>query len=286
MFIYYIGAVVLLLVPAIAVILWLRHLIRRWVAPVPASIDSLWAVKCARGLLLGAALFCISVLPAWVAGMFAPDHPGWRAFADSAQAFHGFGAAGLAALFAFQAAYEELLFRAIALGLFGILVMWVVRLLVACAPSPGRSLSRKAWLASGTAASAVVAFAFAFSHATNPGASALSLANIALAGVLLGLVAWIDGDVWGAWSLHLFWNFSLAVCGLPVSGIRIGGVGPLAGAVPGQFSGGRFGPEASLPNTLGLLAAIIFILWLATRRVTPRKGTGQRAGNARESRSP
>ncbi len=265
LYVYYGGTTLLLLIPGIAVLLWLRSLIRRWVAPVPTGIDHLWAAKAARGLLLGLVLVALSVLPGVLAGAFAPGHAGWQPFAGSEE-MSSPSMAGIATLFVFQAAQEELVFRAISMGLFGVLLLWLVKMLLGLRPAAkANRISAQAWLGFGFIVSAAVSVAFAMAHLHNPDVSRLALTNIALAGLLLGLVAWTDGDIWGAWALHFCWNFALAALGLPVSGIGVNTHGPFTGAVPGLLTGGGFGPEGSLPNTVALLAGCVLVLWLARR---------------------
>jgi membrane protease YdiL (CAAX protease family) len=270
-FAYYIGATVLLLVPGIAVMLWMRSLIHRWVAPMPASIDRLWVAKVVFGLVLGQMLYLIAVLPPWIGGAYSPGSPGWEPFGDAWKVTAPMSSVSLTPLIMFQSAYEELLFRAICMGLFAVLLLWLARLLFSDAAREGHSLGPRGWLAIGIAASVVVAAAFAYIHAGNPAVSPLGLVNIALAGILLGLIAWLDGDIWGAWALHFSWNAMIAMSGLPLSGIRMWDSGIANGAVPGLLSGGQFGPEASLPATIAMLAGIAACVWLL------RRGFGQGA---------
>lgn len=256
----------LLLVPGVAVLLLLRSLIRRNVAPLPASIDRLWAAKFARGVVLGLCMVVVTVLPPLVLGAYSPGNPGWQGFAPSWGGGPEPGVWGLAALVMVLAAYEELLFRALYMGLFGVLLLWLGSMLMKRPGGAGElALRWRTWLALGAAASAVTAAAFALYHRHNPAVSDLALVNIALAGLVLGLVAWIDGDIWGAWGLHVAWNLSIALCGLPVSGLRIHGLAFPAGAVPGLLTGGQFGPEASLPATVAMAAAVVAVLWLCVR---------------------
>ena len=47
---------------------------------------------------------------------------------------------------------------------------------------------------------------FGLSHLGNPDATLLGLANISLAGVLLGAMFFSPGGIWAAWGAHLGWN--------------------------------------------------------------------------------
>ena len=97
-----------------------------------------------------------------------------------------------------------------------------------------------------------------------PDVSPLGLANIGLAGILLGTVFFAPGGIWAAWGAHLGWNLSLAALGAPVSGL------PLAIPVleyspggPGWLSGGAFGPEGGILATVAMIGAIaVAIRWI------------------------
>ncbi|HMU60744.1 MAG TPA: CPBP family intramembrane metalloprotease [Gemmatimonadales bacterium] len=111
---------------------------------------------------------------------------------------------------------------------------------------------------------------FGLSHLGNPDVTVLGLANISLAGMLLGAVFFSPGGIWAAWGAHLGWNLSLAALGAPVSGL------PLAIPVleyhpggPAWVSGGAFGPEGGILASVAMIGAIILV-----SRWTP-KGEGE-----------
>jgi membrane protease YdiL (CAAX protease family) len=115
-----------------------------------------------------------------------------------------------------------------------------------------QDLGRRSAVA-GLAGSSVL---FALLHGANPNllddgpaAALLALANIFLAGVLLGALFLASGRLWLPTGVHLGWNWTTAVLfGLPVSGFDLPSF-VNGEAVPGTgpLSGGAFGPEASLP---------------------------------------
>ncbi len=117
---------------------------------------------------------------------------------------------------------------------------------------------------------AIVALAvlFAAGHAANPGIGWLGALNIALAGVLLGVVFFLPGGLWTATGAHLGWNLSLAALGAPVSGLPLPmpGLDYVVGA-PRWLTGGGFGPEGGLLATLTLSGTI----WFAARTLTHTK---------------
>lgn len=107
---------------------------------------------------------------------------------------------------------------------------------------------------------------FSLLHGLNPNITPLAFANIALAGILLGVAFYSPGGIWTAFGTHLGWNAMLAALDAPVSGLpfRI----PLLDYHPGNpawVSGGSFGPEGGVLATLALAGATV-IAWRWTRQ--------------------
>ena len=117
---------------------------------------------------------------------------------------------------------------------------------------------------------------FSLLHTFNAGASMLSLLNVFLFGVLLGLFTIRTGSVIGACALHAAWNateglvFGCSVSGFPaISGLfRV-----TNDASRGVTNGGAFGPEGGLAATMILMLALIAVLFLPSfgrkRQETP-----------------
>jgi len=103
----------------------------------------------------------------------------------------------------------------------------------------------------------VAAGVFSLLHGLNPNITALGFLNIALAGLLLGVVFYTPGGIWAAWGAHLGWNAALAALDAPVSGMpfRIPLLDYHAGD-PTWLSGGPFGPEGGVLATVALIAAL------------------------------
>jgi hypothetical protein len=103
----------------------------------------------------------------------------------------------------------------------------------------------------------LLAVVFGLMHLTNPGVTGLGVANIALAGVMLGVAFYSPGGLWAACGLHLGWNATLAALDAPVSGLpfRIPFLDYHAGG-PAWLTGGGFGPEGGLAATLAIALAI------------------------------
>jgi membrane protease YdiL (CAAX protease family) len=102
---------------------------------------------------------------------------------------------------------------------------------------------------------------FAAAHLSNPNVSPLGLANITVAGVLLGFGFYASGGIWTAWGLHLGWNAALAALDAPVSGLPF--QIPLIDYAPGGpawLTGAKFGPEGGLLATLALAGACV-VAW-------------------------
>jgi len=142
----------------------------------------------------------------------------------------------------------------------------------------------------------ITAVAFGALHLGNPGVNALAAANVAGAGLLLGVVYLRTGSLWWATGVHLGWNWAQGyLADLPVSGLELMDAPFYEGvpAGPGWIGGGAFGPEGSVLTTLVLLAATALLWtrpWLRPSAaalasdplaITPRDGEaggGRRAG--------
>jgi len=107
---------------------------------------------------------------------------------------------------------------------------------------------------------------FGLLHAFNPHPSLISVANTAGFGILFGYAFLRSRDLWLPFGLHFGWNFTLPLFGADVSGIKIGLTGYEmrwnAGAL---WSGGEYGPEASVLCSVVLVALLIFT-WKAPVR--------------------
>jgi membrane protease YdiL (CAAX protease family) len=108
------------------------------------------------------------------------------------------------------------------------------------------------------AAVGITALAFALTHAGNPSVTTLSIGNICIAGLLIGVLFFAPGGIWTATGMHLGWNWALAAMDAPVSGLALNI--PFINYDPGTpvwLTGGSFGPEGGVLATLVLGGATI-----------------------------
>lgn len=107
---------------------------------------------------------------------------------------------------------------------------------------------------------------FGLLHASNPGASRIGLINTALFGCLFGFLLVRTRSLAIPIGVHFGWNFTLVAIGVNVSGIRIKLADmTLDAAGPAVWSGGAYGPEASLITSLAVPAVICAVLCLPRR---------------------
>ncbi|MEJ2367393.1 MAG: type II CAAX endopeptidase family protein [Acidobacteriota bacterium] len=115
---------------------------------------------------------------------------------------------------------------------------------------------------------AISAAIFGGLHAFNPGANLFDSLAIALeAGVLLAAVYMYTRRLWMVIGLHAAWNFTEGgIFGSSVSGGTSHGLLTSTFSGPALFSGGKFGPEASIVAVLVCFSAAVVFLMLAGHR--------------------
>jgi membrane protease YdiL (CAAX protease family) len=108
---------------------------------------------------------------------------------------------------------------------------------------------------------------FGLLHGFNPGATPLSMANTAGFGILFGVALLRSHDLWLPIGLHFGWNAALPFLGVELSGFTIQVVGyRLIWRAGNLWSGGTYGPEASL-----LASAVLLVLFVIVRKVPVRR---------------
>jgi len=111
-----------------------------------------------------------------------------------------------------------------------------------------------------------VAVVFGLAHGGNPNASWLGVANTVGFGVLFGYAYLRSRDLWLPIGLHFGWNLTLPLFGANVSGLRMNVTGHEIAWTAGKlWSGGDYGPEASV-LTSGVLVLLILYVWKAPVR--------------------
>lgn len=110
---------------------------------------------------------------------------------------------------------------------------------------------------------------FGILHLGNPNATWLSVVNITLAGLFLGLGMVLTGSLAIPMGLHITWNFFQGnVFGFAVSGIRIGATVIETETVANSWLvGSDFGPESGVVSIMAmLLGSFVTILWVRRKR--------------------
>ena len=107
---------------------------------------------------------------------------------------------------------------------------------------------------------------FGLIHATNPGASAISVFGNALGGLIYGMAFLGAMNIWFPIALHISWNFTQTLLGFPVSGKDF--PGPLTTTSTGSdlVTGGDFGPEAGIIGILSRFVVIALVVGYLTLR--------------------
>ncbi len=229
-------------------------IIGRWVDRRPFSdygfrLGKRWWLDLAFGLGLGALLmtgiFVVESLLGWVQVTGTMQAPAGSTFAASILTAAG--------LFLAVGVFEELLSR-------GYLLHNLAEGLNFKFWTPAIALAL-AWLFSSSF--------FGLAHASNPNATAISIINLVLAGLFLGLGYVITGDLAIPIGLHIAWNFFEGnVFGFPVSGTPVNQVTFIAiqQRGPELWTGGAFGPEAGMiGNVAILIGAALILAWVKWR---------------------
>jgi len=114
-----------------------------------------------------------------------------------------------------------------------------------------------------------VGLIFGALHAANPYASRLSVANTMGFGIVFGYAFLRSRDLWLPIGLHFGWNFTLPLFGVNVSGLtmRLTDLS-MKWSAGTLWSGGEYGPEASI-LTSAVLVLLLAYVWKAPIRRQP-----------------
>jgi uncharacterized protein len=114
---------------------------------------------------------------------------------------------------------------------------------------------------------APVGIIFALLHGSNPGATWFSTANTAGFGILFGYAYLRSRDLWLPIGLHFGWNFTLPLFGVNVSGLKMKVTGyEMSWTAGSLWSGGEYGPEASILTSVVLIVLFVYLLKAPIRR--------------------
>ncbi|HTX33860.1 MAG TPA: type II CAAX endopeptidase family protein [Bryobacteraceae bacterium] len=125
-----------------------------------------------------------------------------------------------------------------------------------------------------------VSVLFALLHAANPNATWFGIANTAGFGAVFGYAYFRSRDLWLPIGLHFGWNLTLPLFGVNLSGLRMNVTGSEMSWTAGSlWSGGAYGPEASVLTSVVVVLLLLFVWKVPVRRqFSPL--TGPRAENA------
>ncbi len=111
---------------------------------------------------------------------------------------------------------------------------------------------------------------FGLAHALNPNVTALSLANIALAGIVFCLAYRLTRRLWMVIAYHFMWNYAQGpLFGFPVSGQGFDTIMKTTVTGPALWTGGAFGPEGGLLVTLLLIVTGLGLWWRGQLKSDP-----------------
>ena len=115
----------------------------------------------------------------------------------------------------------------------------------------------------------LLSFLFTCIHLLNPNLNIIGLVNVFLAGVTFSLIYYYTGNLWIVSAMHTFWNFILGfIVGSQVSGIDT--YNSIFFSIPvwnkDLISGGEFGFEASIIETILELAISLFVIYLIKKK--------------------
>jgi len=101
---------------------------------------------------------------------------------------------------------------------------------------------------------------FGWAHTANQNASELGVINTVGFGVVLGYAFVRSGDLWLPIGIHFGWNWILPLAGANLSGFTMGVTGyAVRWKVADLWSGGAYGPEASVLTCGAILALMVFL---------------------------
>jgi membrane protease YdiL (CAAX protease family) len=114
---------------------------------------------------------------------------------------------------------------------------------------------------------ALTSIAFGLLHLGNPGANAMSITTVILAGVFLAATLVVTGSLYATWMAHWAWNwvmavpFHVAVSGLPLARPDYQTVDD----GPDWITGGPWGPEGGAGAAAAMIGGLVFLYMRRSR---------------------
>jgi membrane protease YdiL (CAAX protease family) len=243
-------AVISLVAAIISVWLAARFFDRRPLSGLGLRLDRNWWLDLGFGLSLGAllmtAIFLVELSAGWVTVTGAFEAVGGGPFFPAVLA--------PLVIFLVVGVYEELIYRG-----------YQLTNLAEGLNYPGLGGPKGAVVLALVISSSI----FGLGHFLNPNATIVSTANIAFAGLVLGLGYVLTGRLAVGIGFHITWNFfQNTVFGFPVSGIEPIGATfiSIEQSGPHVFTGDIFGPEAGLIGLFAMVAGGLLIAFWARIR--------------------
>lgn len=108
---------------------------------------------------------------------------------------------------------------------------------------------------------ALTSILFGLGHLNNPGANAVSVVMVILAGVFLACVLVATRSLYAAWMAHWAWNWTMAVLlHIAVSGVNFSQPDyRVVDSGPDWITGGPWGPEGGAAGAVGMLGGLAYL---------------------------
>jgi len=206
-------------------------------------LSQIWWIEFLLGTLLAAGVSALILGIAVFFGWYEFANFGWNRTLESP---FWMSLIGYTAFMLSVGYYEELAFRGyLNLNLF---------------EGFSRPGAQNSWIAGGSSI-VLIAALFGAVHATNPNATWFGVANILLAGIMLGVPFLATGRLGWSVGMHFSWNFVQGgILGLPVSGMPFDEAVMRFEPVGADYvTGGAFGLEGGLLGTSAIL--LILAIW-------------------------
>ncbi len=115
-----------------------------------------------------------------------------------------------------------------------------------------------------------VSVLFGIAHLNNQNVSVLGIVNTMGFAVVLGYAFVRSGDLWLPIGIHFAWNWTLPLFGVNLSGFTMGMTGvTMHWYVADIWSGGSYGPEASLLTCVVVIALLVYLYKAPVRYQEP-----------------